>query len=344
MARMSSPSIPDLCRPDPCQGTAIADHGGDPRTAGDRAATALAHDLAAAGGFAAEAKAPATRRAYASDLRAYAAWCTARSVTPLPAAPETVAAFLAHEAGRGLKPSSLERRRAAIRFLHRSAGFADPGRDESVRATLAGIRRTRGSAPTRKQPATVDRLVAMVEALPPGFVGTRDRALLLLGFAGAFRRAELAGLAVEDLEETADGLLVTLRRSKTDPNGYGRVVPVIRGQTHCPVAALRRWLVVSGILAGPVFRAIGVGDRLADLALSPYGVAVIVKRAAARAGFDPAGFAGHSLRRGFLTSAAAHGASLFKLRDVSGHASLDCLTGYVDAAERFQDHAGAGLL
>ncbi len=164
---------------------------------------------------------PATRRAYRGDIRAFEAWCRERGVPAIPAAPEAVASFLAHEAQRGLAVSSISRRAAAIRLFHRAAGHATPTESEIVRSTLRGIRRTLGVAPKQKKPLTGELLISLLEHIPDSLRGKRDRALLLLGFAGAFRRSTLAMIEVEDLEEVADGLRVQVRRSKTDQEGQG---------------------------------------------------------------------------------------------------------------------------
>jgi integrase len=174
--------------------------------------------------------------------------------------------------------------------------------------------------------------------------GKCDRALLLLGFALAARRSELVALDVADLEECPEGLRVTIRRSKTDQEGAGAVVAVCRGSIACPVASVKDWLAAADIADGPVFRRVGKGGRVLPGRLHPQNVALIVKAYAARLGLDPGAFSGHSLRSGFLTSAAARGASLFKMMDVSRHKSVDTLRGYVRDADAFRDHAGAGLL
>jgi len=172
----------------------------------------------------------------------------------------------------------------------------------------------------------------------------RDKALLLLGFAGAFRRSELAQLNVADLEFRPEGLRVIIRRSKTDQDGAGQILAVVRGNKACPVAALEAWLAHAEITDGPVFRPVLKGGRVLPERLSSQSVALIVKRHAERVGYNPALFSGHSLRAGFLTSAAARGASLFKMMDVSRHRSADTLRIYIRDAEAFKDHAGAGLL
>jgi site-specific recombinase XerD len=172
----------------------------------------------------------------------------------------------------------------------------------------------------------------------------RDRALLLLGFAGAFRRSELVALDIEDIEEIKEGLRVLIRHGKTDQEGKGALIAIVRGAAACPVAADRTWVEAAKILTGPMFRPVAKGERLQQARLTDRSVAKIVKVHAARIGLDPAAFSGHSLRSGFLTSAAARGASLFKMMDVSRHKSVDTLRGYVRDAEQFRDHAGTGLL
>jgi site-specific recombinase XerD len=304
----------------------------------------LVVDLNRAGEFAQAEKAAATRRAYRSDFKIFRAWCCERGASALPAAAETVAAFLAAEASRRVRPSTLGRRTAAIRYAHKLAGLALPTDDERVRATMRGIRRAAGTAPSRKAPATAERLIAMTAASSGGTAALRDRALLLLGFGGAFRRSELVALDVADMVESKEGLLVTIRRSKTDQEGRSTTVAVVRGKIACPVAALSAWLTAAGISDGPVFRPITKGGRVRPTRLTDRSVATIVKYHAEPLGLDPKAFSGHSLRAGFLTSAAARGASLFKMADVSRHTSMDTLKGYIRDAEVFKNHAGEGLL
>jgi integrase len=174
--------------------------------------------------------------------------------------------------------------------------------------------------------------------------GLRDRAILLLGFAGAFRRSELVAVDVGDLEFCESGMRVRIRRSKTDQEGGGYTIAIVSGSIACPVKAVRAWLEASKVTAGPLFRPIGKGSRIGTDRLADHTVVRVVKASARRVGLDPKLFAGHSLRSGFLTSAAGRGASIFKMMDQSRHRSMDTLRGYVRDAELFRDHAGAGLL
>ena len=294
--------------------------------------------------LAAAEKSTATRRAYAADFAIFSSWCSERGVEPLPAEPTIINAFLAFEAGRGRRSSTLGRRLAAIQFWHLTAGHEPPTTAEPVRATLRGIRRVFGTARRRKAPAIADLAKAMARSTPPTLVGLRDRALILLGFAGALRRSELVALDVSDLVRTEKGLLVTIRRSKTDQEAEGATIAIPRGGQDCPVTALETWLLAASVTEGPVFRPIGRSGKVLHRRLCDRAVTMTIKRYAKQTGLDAKAFSAHSLRSGFLTSAAANGASIFKMMDVSRHKSIDTLRAYVRDAELFTDHAGAGLL
>jgi site-specific recombinase XerD len=291
-------------------------------------------ELDTARAFALAEKSPATRRAYKSDFRHFTRWCGDRGASPMPAAPDLVSAYLAALATAGAKASTIGRRPAAIRYAHRLAGFEPPTNVETVKATLRGIRREIGTAKVQKAPATADRIADMVRGIPDTLIGKRDRALLLLGFAGAFRRSELVALTVADLIEVEGGLRVVIRQSKTDQEGAGQEIAIPHGSRLRPVEAVRAWLTAAGITGGPLFRPIAKGGRVAAVALSDRSVAAIVKHHAERAGLDPVDYAGHSLRAGFITSAAEEGAALLKIAEQSRHKSLDTLRGYVRTERR----------
>lgn len=307
-------------------------------------ALAIDEALESAAGYARAEKSEATRDAYWSDFKHFGLWAQNHGLAILPASPDAVAAYLAAQASSGAKPSTLGRRCAGIQYVHTSANHPNPVADPRVKAVMRGIRRTHGTAPRRTAPATAERIIAMAPQ-PDGNLATlRDRALLLLGFAGAFRRSELVTLNVEDIEEVAEGLRVTIRRGKTDQEARGATIAVVRGKIACPVAALRAWLEAANITEGPIFRRIRRGDHVRPERLTDRSVANIVKAHARRVGLDPTMFSGHSLRSGFLTSAAKCGASLFKMMATSRHRSLDTVSGYVRDQELFTDHAGSGLL
>jgi site-specific recombinase XerD len=297
-----------------------------------------------AAGYAAEEKAAATRRAYRSDWLQFQAWCEGATTQSLPASPATAAAYLAHLADSGLKASTIGRRLAAIAYAHKLKGLDAPTSSEAVHAVLRGIRRRIGVAPVRKAPATAKAISAMLEHIPDTLIGRRDRAILLIGFAAALRRSELAALQVSDLERHADGLLVHIRKSKTDQEGEGAQIPIPRGGRLRPVDALDAWLQVAQITDGPVFVSIGKGGRVSKKRLSDNAIGEIVKRYASAAGYDPKDYAGHSLRAGFVTSALEHGADMFRVMDVTRHRRVETLKGYDRRAKGFRNHAGDGFL
>jgi len=209
---------------------------------------------------------------------------------------------------------------------------------------MAGIRRTAGTAQRQVAPATADRLRAMLDACGDDLQGLRDRALLALGFGGALRRSELVAITVADIEASDEGLMVRLVRSKTDQEGAGQKVPVLDGPRLRVRAALQAWIEAAGITEGPVFRTLTRGGNTRPRALTDRSVADIVKRRAEQAGLDPALFSGHSLRAGFLTSAATTGATVFSMMAVSRHRKIETLATYVRTAQAFKDHAGSAFM
>lgn len=299
--------------------------------------------LHSAEGLARDSKSPATRRAYASDWRDFSAWALQHKINPLPASVEGVCAYLAHLVEQGAKVSTIRRRTAAIGYAHRLAGHEPPTSAGPVKAVLAGARRRIGVAVEAKAPATARAVSGMLKRIPDTLTGKRDRALLLLGFAAALRRSELVSLNVDDLERAPEGLIVHIRKSKTDQDGAGHKVGVPRGSKLRPVEALHDWLQAAGIDAGPVFRSVRKGGALGGR-LSAHSVAEIVKDRAGAAGLDPETMSGHSLRAGFVTSALESGADVLKVMDVTRHRSVDTLRMYDRRAKLFQQHAGGKFL
>ena len=312
-------------------------------------AAPLAHGLPAlvesARAYVEASHAPRTREAYAREWSTFAAWSASRGLVALPALPATVALYLTDAANGGRKPAGLDVALAAIGEAHKRAGHASPRNAAEVRAVRRGIRRTVGTAQTRKAPLLVGALRSAVEALPATLAGLRDRALLLVGFAGAFRRSELVGLDVGDVRETTDGLEVTLRRSKTDQEGAGRVVGLPFGSAlaTCPVRSLRAWLEAARIVEGAIFVGTTRHNRTTGLRLDGRDVARAVKRAALAAGLDARAFAGHSLRAGLATTAAKAGKSERAIMAQTGHRSVAMVRRYIRNAELFKDNAAAGI-
>ncbi|OJT95240.1 MAG: integrase [Rhizobium sp. 63-7] len=283
--------------------------------------------------------APATKRAYAADLAVYAA-----SGRQIPSSPQDVAEYLAEKAGI-YAVATLRRHVAAISKAHRAVGGADPVGSELVKSTMRGIRRTFGVTQRQAKALLRDDLFAALDKLGDRPKDFRDRAMLLLGFATAMRRSELAALDVADVEFVTKGMLVTIRRSKTDQEAQGRTIAVPFGRTrHCPVAALKAWLELSERGEGPIFIYIDKHGNLSSWRISGEAVSHVVKTRIAAAGYDPSLFSGHSLRAGFATSAAQAGASTYKIRQVTGHRSEASLARYVRDADLFSDNAAARIL
>ena len=296
--------------------------------------------------FAVAAKAGNTLRAYKADWRDFRLWCGEHGQEALPALPETVALYLTDRASV-LKVSSLSRRLTTINRAHQAAGCPSPAlmQHTVVSEVWKGIKRIKGTAQEGKKPLLTVDLRKILGELPRTLTGIRDRALLLAGFAGGFRRSELAALQVEDLAETPDGFIVRLSRSKTDQEGQGRLVALPYGSNPvtCPVRALRTWLEQARITSGPLFRAIDQAGLVAAKPLHPDSVGWIVKRAAARAGFEAAEFAGHSLRAGLATQAAMNGASELAIMKQTGHRSLTMVRKYIREGSLFRENAAAKL-
>ena len=291
----------------------------------------------------------ATRRAYAASWSTWTTWCDGRGAIPLPATPELLAIWLTERAAAGVAPASLERHLAAIVGAHHAAELASPRAHPAVRAVLRGIRRTHGTAQRQVRPLRVEDLLA---ALPrdPGPRAVRDRALLLIGFAGALRRSELVALDLADLEARPEGLALTIRSSKTDPEARGEVlgIPRARRADLCPVAAVAAWRAVleavGAPVVGPLFRPVNRHGQVAAGRLSDRAVADLVKEAAERAGLDHLAYAGHSLRAGFATSAAAAGVPERDIMRQTRHRSIAVFRAYVRQGAIFVDNPVARIL
>jgi integrase len=233
----------------------------------------------------------------------------------------------------------------AIAEAHKAAGLDSPTAAGMVRNTLKGIRRTMGTATVQKSAALTDDIKAMLCATDAGLIGARDRALILLGFAGAFRRSEVVELDIEDCAFGKDGLTVTLRRSKTDQVGQGRKIGIPYGSNPetCPVRTISAWIEAAAFGIGPLFRSINRHGQLQARRLSPADVARIVKKLAERSGMDAAKYAGHSLRAGHATSAAIAGASERSIMNQTGHRSVQMVRRYIRDGSLFRENSAGKL-
>ncbi|MDR6224354.1 site-specific integrase [Desmospora profundinema] len=294
--------------------------------------------------YTAQAKAGNTTRAYGADWRDFTEWCTQHGRDPLPADPQTVAYYIADLAERR-KPSTIQRRLSAVSQAHQAAGYDTPTASILVRSVWAGIRRAKGTRQEGKLPLLVEDLRLILRHVPDDLPGRRDRALLLVGFAGAFRRRELVSLDVGDIQITGRGMVILLRRSKTDQEGIGRKIGIPYGSSPhtCPVEALQEWLAASKIGHGPLFRPINRHGQIRNMRLSDKSVALIVKRRAAEAGLDPRRFSGHSLRAGLATTAAMAGKDERAIMEQTGHKSTQMVRRYIRDGSLFRDNAATGI-
>ncbi len=323
--------------------------------------------------------APGTRRKYAEDFEQFAGWCRRHGLSPLPAEPGLLALYIhalaepdpsnpprvrcsphgprGPEPGQApMHPSSITRVIAAIRYAHTQQGVASPTAHPLVQEALRAARRTLGVAPRRRvQAAVVEVLRRLVLGLDDSLRHRRDRALLTLGFAGAFRRAALVSLDLADVVRVPEGLEVTLRRDKTDQAGAGRTLTIAHGvnPATCPVRAVLAWvdaLTALGLTEGPLFRFIDrhgkvrpAHHRSTTDRLNPQSVALVVQRRARAVGLDATQFAGHSLRAGFVTSATRAGKAIPKIMEQTGHRSANTVMAYVREADRWRDPASGNL-
>ena len=330
-------------------GSVVAPLARTPDTAADPQFRAL---VVAGSELARNQLAETTRRAYQADCAHFADWCDAMSrrgrseVAALPADPRSVWLYLtelvADGNAAGYQPATLERRLSAIKWHHETGGHPSPTTHIRVRELMAGIRRTYGRRVERVEPLTTDMLAKVVAVIGTDTVAAlRDRALLLVGFAGALRRSELAALTREQMRREGRGYVIELIGTKDDPNRYGRdvAIPEYAGSPLCPVAAVDAWLAAAEITTGPVFRRVRRGGKVGDVALSAASVALIVKRCAAAAGIPPDRLAGHSLRAGHATTAAVNGATDRTIMHQTGHKDPQTLNAYIRPATIFENNS-----
>lgn len=305
----------------------------------------LAPLVAQARTYIAAAKADNTRRAYRSDWKHFAAWCENNSLPPLPASPDSIALYLTSLARAGNRPSTIQRRLTSISQAHRAAGHTSPASLSlaPVSETMKGIRRLHGTAPHTKRPLLTADLRRLIEHLPNSLQGTRDKAILLLGFAAGFRRSELSALDIEHLSYTSDGLTVTLARSKTDQEGQGRVVGIPYGRRLCPAQAVRDWTTAASLSKGALFRGINRHEQVRAGRIHSDSIGRIIQRAVERIGLDPTEYAGHSLRSGLVTQAYLGGVREHTIMQQTGHRTTKMLRRYIRNVDIYLDNAASAL-
>lgn len=302
--------------------------------------------------YANRSNADSTWKAYTSDWKAFESWCRSVSAAALPACPETVCGFLATEAKDGRALSTLRRRLSAIRLMHIARDLPSPHEAHTVALVLKGIANEQKHRTLRKaKPALDTDVKRMIDAMDLTTAqGIRDRALLLIGFDGAFRRSELVMITLEMIElRPPEGVLIHLPYSKTDQQGAGHTIPILSraGSAYCPVSALQLWLDDSECTEGVIFKRLHKGGKVGKTGLSAQSVSLIVKASVKRAGFtdkEIKQYSGHSLRRGVMTDAARTGASVSDIMQLGRHKKADTAMGYVDRESALKNHPTKTLL
>jgi len=300
--------------------------------------------LARARAYVTHSHAKNTLDAYAADWKHFNAWCDAHKRRGLPASPETILCYVVDLVDR-YTVATIDRRLSSIGYSHKQARHGLPTKDPEVERTMRGIRRAKGVAPNGKAPILTPLLCRMVAALPDDLPGLRDKAILLVGFAGAFRRSEIVGLQVRDVQSSDAGLIVTLRRSKTDQEGasFSKGIPIGTSNATCPKCALEAWLQLAGITNGPIFRPIDRWGHIGTGALSSLGVARAVKRALTALDVDTSEYSGHSLRAGLVTAAAMVGVNERVIMQQTGHKNTATLRRYIREGSLFRENAAAAV-
>src|SRR3954467_6339849 len=266
--------------------------------------------LARARAYVTHSHAKNTLDAYAADWKHFSTWCDDHKRRALPASPETILCYVVNLVDR-YKVTTIDRRLSSIGYYHKQARHGLPTKDPEVERTMRDIHRAKGIAPHGKAPILTPLLRQMVAALPDDLSGLRDKAILLIGFAGAFRRSEIVGLQIRDIQISDTGLIITLRRSKTDQEGasFTKGIPIGTSDATCPKCTLEAWLQLAGITSGPIFRPVDRWGHVGNHALSSLGVARAVKRALTAIDVNTTNDSGRSRRAGLVMAAAMAGVS-----------------------------------
>ena len=293
-----------------------------------------------------------TRIAYDKSWKCFANWCRSVDLVPQSAKSEDVVRFLVAMANEGpaggsrpLSLNTLRLYRTGLNDHWRRMGSTSPASTRMVDEVLRGLARVLGDTPRRVRAFREHQMLAMLKSCGTNLHGLRDAAVLSLGFSAALRRSELCNLRTDDLEcKGAGGIVLRVRRSKTDQQGTGQRIAVVQGRAIMPIAHTARWLSASSIRKGFVFQTLLRGGVASGRPLDPGDVARIVKRRARIIGLDPREYSGHSLRAGFVTCAAAHHARIDKIMEVTRHRNAESVLRYIRDEESFVDHAGAAFL
>ncbi len=290
-------------------------------------------------------KAINTIRAYKSDFKDFAAFCAKHNFKALPTDPKIVALYLTYLSGKDAKISTLRRRLVSIGMMHKLKGYYLDNKHPVIIENLMGIKRTKGSIQRGKKPILINHLKAIIDTInkekTEEIKKIRDKSIILVGFGGGFRRTELVSIDYEDLEFVPEGVKITLRRSKTDQFGEGMTkgLPYFTNETYCPVVHLKKWIKISNIKDGPVFRRFTKGCSLTSNRLTDQSVVLLIKKYLELAGIENKNYSGHSLRSGFATVSAESGADERSIMAMTGHKTTQMVRRYIKEANLFKNNA-----
>jgi len=290
-------------------------------------------------------KANNTVRAYKSDFTDFSLFCAQNGFKSLPSEPKIVSLYLTHLSVKDAKISTLKRRLVSIGVIHKLKGYYLDTKHPSIIENIMGIKRRKGSIQKSKKPILISYLKQIINVIDEldkkEIKKLRDRSIILIGFSGGFRRNEIVSLDYDDLDFVPEGLKINLRRSKTDQFGEGftKALPYFDSSVYCPVVSLKKWLDVSKITSGPLFRKFVKGSKLSENRLTDQTVALLIKEYLRLAGIDSKNYSGHSLRSGFATSAAESGVEERSIMAMTGHKSTEMVRRYIKEANLFKNNA-----
>ena len=290
-------------------------------------------------------KANNTVRAYKSDFKDFGLFCAQNGFKNLPTEPKIVSLYLTHLSTKGVKISTLKRRLVSIGVIHKLKGHYLDTKHPSIIENIMGIKRRKGSIQKGKKPILINSLKQIINVIDEQkneeIKKLRDRSIILIGFSGGFRRNEIVSLDLDDLDFVPEGLKITLRKSKTDQFGEGSTkgLPYFDNSQYCPVVSLQKWITISKISSGPLFRRFKKGSKLSMNRLTDQTVALLIKQYLSLAGIDSQNYSGHSLRSGFATSAAESGVEERNIMAMTGHKSTEMVRRYIKDANLFKNNA-----
>ena len=290
-------------------------------------------------------KAKNTVRAYKSDFSDFSLFCVQNGFKSLPSEPKIVSLYLTHLSTKDAKMSTLKRRLVSIGVIHKMKGLYLDTKHPSIIENILGIKRRKGSIQKGKKPILISRLKVIIDVIDQQkkdtIIKLRDRSIILIGFSGGFRRNEIVSLDYDDLDFVQEGLKVNLKRSKTDQFAEGSIkaLPYFDNSQYCPVLSVKKWIEISKINSGPLFRRFTKNLKLSEARLSDQTVALLIKKYLYLAGIDNKNYSGHSLRSGFATSAAEAGAEERSIMAMTGHKTTEMVRRYIKDANMYKNNA-----